>query len=108
MTVDASTAYMPDNTWFVNGLFHGMTYWDNYTRVLLMKLLLTDDLTDVYSDSAYPQFRYTSNPSSTVYFEFENGAPGYIDGNSGMLRVTNVCKESKVRLTAVQLRRTEP
>lgn len=101
MTVDASTAYMPDNTWFVDGLFHGMTYWDNYTRVLLMKLLLTDDLTDVYSDPAYPQFRYTSNPSSTVYFEFENGAPGYIDGNSGMLRVTNVCKESKVRLTAV-------
>lgn len=101
MTVDASTAYLPDNTWFVNGLFHGMTYWDNYTRVLLMKLLLTDDLTDVYSDPAYPQFRYSSNPSATVYFEFENGAPGYIDGDPGMLRVTNVCKDSKVRLTAV-------
>jgi hypothetical protein len=66
MTIDASTAYMPDNTWFVNGLFHGMTYWDYYSRELMTTLLLTDRITDVYSDPKFPQFKDTTNPSSII------------------------------------------
>lgn len=101
MTIDASTSYLPDNTWFVNGLFHGMTNWDYYTRLLLHTLLFTDKLTDVYSDPAYPQFRDTSNPSSAVYAEFKGCTPGEINGDTDTLVITNCCWENDVRLSAI-------
>lgn len=101
MDIDASTAYLPNNTWFVEGLFHGMTLWDYYTIDLAMKLLLTDDLKDVYSDPAYPQFKYSTNPSNTVYAEFNSGKPGYPDGNATALRITNVNRKNPVTVTAV-------
>ncbi|MBQ2848205.1 MAG: hypothetical protein IJE74_08105 [Clostridia bacterium] len=100
MDIDASTAYLPDNTWFVNGLFHGMTYWDNYTRTLMMTLLFTDNITDVYSDENYPQFKDTTNPSSSVYAQFKGCQPGIL-GKSDTLVVTNCCWENDVRLSAV-------
>ncbi len=103
MNIDASTAYLPDNTWFVNGLFHGMTYWDNYTRKLLMTLVLTDNLTDVYSDEAFPQFRDTSNPSHTVYAEFNGDMPGYLSDESNALIITNVCSKGNVRIQSVTM-----
>lgn len=101
MTIDASTAYLPDNTWFVNGLFHGMTYWDNYTRSLMMTLLFTDKITDVYSDPDYPQFRDTSNPSSAVYAQFKNCEPGIINGETDSIVITNCCWENDVKLAAI-------
>lgn len=101
MTIDASTAYLPDNTWFVDGLFHGMTYKDNYTRVLMMTQLLTDSITDVYSDKNYPQFKYSTNASHTVHAAFSGCEEGFITGDAGKLVVTNVCANSNVRITAV-------
>ncbi len=103
MNIDASTAYLPDNTWFVNGLFHGMTYWDNYTRKLLMTLVLTDNLTDVYSDEAFPQFRDSSNASNTVYAEFNGDLPGYLSDSSNAVIITNVCNSGKVRIKSVTM-----
>ncbi len=101
MTIDASTAYLPDNTWFVEGLFHGMTYKDNYSRILLMTLLLTDNITDVYSDKNYPQFKYSTNASHTVHAAFAGCEEGFITGDSDKLIVQNVCANSSVRITAV-------
>lgn len=101
MKIDASTAYIPDNTWFVNGLFHGMTFWDYYTRQLMTTLLLTDEITDVYSDPEYPQFRDTSNPSSAVYARFEGCAPGEICNDAKSLVITNCCWENDVTVSAV-------
>ena len=101
MTIDASTAYLPDNTWFVDGLFHGMTYKDNYTRVLMMTLLLTDNITDVYSDKSYPQFKYSTNASHTVHAAFSGCEEGFITGDADKLIVQNVCANSNVRITAV-------
>ena len=101
MTIDASTSYLPDNTWFVNGLFHGMTNWDYYSRSLLHILLFSDRITDVYSDPDYPQFRDTSNPSSAVYAQFKNCKPGEINGATDTLVITNCCWENDVRLSAV-------
>lgn len=100
MDIDASTAYLPDNTWFVNGLFHGMTYWDNYTRTLMMTLLFTDRITDVYSDKNYPQFKDTTNPSSSVYAEFKGCQPGILS-ETDKLVITNCSWENDVRLSAV-------
>ena len=101
MTIDASTAYMPDNTWFVNGLFHGMTFWDYYSRELMMTLLLTDNITDVYSDPDFPQFKDTTNPSSAVYASFEGCEPGEINGEATRLVITNCCWENDVSLSAI-------
>lgn len=102
MEIDASTAYLPDNTWFVDGLFHGMTYKDNYTRVLMMTLLLTDDITDVYTDPAFPQFKYSTNASHTVHAAFDGCDEGMLSSDAKSLTVTNVCANSNVRIAAVE------
>ena len=103
MDIDASTAYLPDNTWFVDGLFHGMTLWDSYTSSLLMTTLLTDNITDVYSDADYPQFRDTSNPSHGVYAEFNTANPGILDGEATSLVITNCGLQNDVTLTAIHV-----
>ena len=102
MEIDASTAYLPDNTWFVDGLFHGMTYKDNYTRVLMMNLLLTDRITDVYSDANFPQFKYSTNASHTVHAAFGGCDEGILSDEANNLVVTNVCANSNVRILAVE------
>ena len=101
MTIDASTAYMPDNTWFVNGLFHGMTFWDYYSRELMLTLLLTDNITNVYSDPDFPQFKDTTNPSSAVYTSFEGCEAGEINGDAKQLVITNCCWENDLSLSAI-------
>lgn len=103
LEVDASTAYLPDNTWFVNNYYHGMTYWDEYTKSLMMNLLLTEKITDVYSNPSFPQFRDTSNPSHAVYAEFDGAAPGYITGDSSKLIIKNICIENSVKILAVNI-----
>ena len=102
MEIDASTAYLPDNTWFVDGLFHGMTYKDDYTRVLMMTLLLTDEITDVYSNEAFPQFKYSTNASHTVHASFDGCDEGILSSDAKSLVVTNVCANSNVRIVAVE------
>ena len=103
MDIDASTAYLPDNTWFVDGLFHGMTFKDSYTSSLLLTTLLTDEITDVYSDPAYPQFRDTSNPSHAVYAEFNTAQPGILDGEATSLIITNCSLQNSVKLSAIHV-----
>lgn len=100
MNIDASTAYLPDNTFFVNGLYHGMTYWDYYTRSLMMTALFTDRITDVYSDPDYPQFRDTTNPSSSVFAQFKGCQPGML-AETDTLVVTNCSWQNSVKLSAV-------
>lgn len=101
MTVDASTAYLPDNTWFVEGYFHGMTYYDDYTRTLLYTLLLTDKIDDVYTDKDYPQFHDSTSQSLSVYGEFTGCTPGYLTSDAKTLKVTNICKKAIVTVQAV-------
>lgn len=101
MTVDASTAYLPDNTWFIKGMFHAFVVFDDYTMELVMKLLLTDEITDVYSDEDFPQFRDSTSLCHTVWAHFDNNPSGYINADSKSLTVTNVCADSSVNITAV-------
>lgn len=102
MEIDASTAYLPDNTWFVDGLFHGMTYKDNYTRVLMMTLLLTDEITDVYSNPDFPQFKYSTNASHTVHATFDGCNEGILSDDAQSLVVMNTSANSSVRIIAVE------
>lgn len=101
MDIDASTAYLPDNTWFVDGLFHGMTNKDIYSRNLMLTLLLTDRITDVYSDKNYPQFKYSTNASHTVHAAFNGCDEGILTSDAKNLVITNTSANSKVRIAAV-------
>ena len=101
MTVDASTCYLPDNTWFIKGMFHAFVVFDDYTMELVMKLLLTDDITDVYSDEKFPQFRDSTSLCHSVWAHFDNNVSGYVNSDSKKLIVTNVCADSYINVTAV-------
>lgn len=103
MEVDASTAYLPENTWFVDQLFHGMTFLDEYSRNLAITLLLTDRITDVYSDPAYPQFHASENSSNTVYAYFKNNSDGYVGSDYDTLVIKNLSKDHALRITAVNI-----
>lgn len=102
MTVDASTAYLPDNTWFVEGLFHGMTYWDLYTRELMMLLTLTDEIKDVYSKAEYPQFHTSSNPCYSVWGAFDSSCEGFVSSKDSKIIVKNLTWENyPVSITSI-------
>ena len=70
MSLDVSTCYLPDNTWFVDGQYHGQCDWDPYTYALLCKLTMEDSLTDVYADPAFPQFAFAQSPADRLNISF--------------------------------------
>ena len=83
-----------------------MTYWDNYSRTLMMTTLFTDRITDVYSDKNYPQFKDTTNPSSSVYAEFKGCGAGILSETDALV-ITNCSWENDVRITAVYCEATD-
>ena len=93
MTIDASTSYLPDNTWFMSGMFHGMMVWEDFGKDLINKLMLTDEIKDVYSDPDFPQFHTSSNPSYSVFAKFDNSVEGFLSGDDTSLTVSNLTKE---------------
>ncbi len=101
MEIDASTAYLPDSTWFVDGLFHGMTYWDEYSRELMYILLLTDDIDSVRDDPAYPQFHSATNSCYTVHAAFDNSTDGYLTQQDNQFIITNLSKEHTLLVTSI-------
>lgn len=90
MTVDASTAFLPDNTFFFSKLYHGSEFEDPNARLLIEKALLTDTVKDVYSLPGFPQFRYSANCSHALTAEFDKSAPGYLSSDDEALVITNV------------------
>lgn len=101
LEVDGTTAYIPENTWYVDQLFHGMTFLDDYSRTLAVKLLLTDDITDVYSDPAYPQFHTSTNASNAVFAKFDVSEEGFLSSADKNIIITNISKEHSITLTSV-------
>ena len=101
MTVDASTAYLPDNTWFVEGMFHGMMIYDPHVFEFMMRTLLDDDIQDVYSDPRFPQFRDSESAALSVYTEFKGCQPGFIDSNASALILKNCCDKSDITITSI-------
>ena len=65
-SLDLTNAYLPENTWVFYGQMHGQNYWDERARDLTMKILTTEEIDDVYSDPAYPQFSETGMTASDV------------------------------------------
>lgn len=100
-TVDASTAYLPENTWFIYGQYHGQVFWDDYTRPMIMEMLLTDNITDVHSDPRYPQFELAQCPVDGVYAKFTNEKSGYYNAETKQLLIRNLCDENSIVITAI-------
>lgn len=101
MTVDGTTAYLPENTFYIEGLFHGMEYWDDYSSDLLEILLLTDSITDVYSDKNFPQFHATTNAEQAVTAYFDKSPEGFVSSQDEYLIVKNLSKEYSVTLISI-------
>ncbi|MBQ6862778.1 MAG: hypothetical protein IJO14_00930 [Clostridia bacterium] len=101
MEIDASAAYLPDSTWFVDGLFHGMTYWDEYSRELMYILLLTEEIDSVWDDPAYPQFHAATNACYTVHAAFDNSPDGYLATEDTQLVITNLSKDHPLFVTSI-------
>lgn len=104
MAYDLSTAYLPDDTWVVSGLFHGMVYKDEFTKELIINGVLNDKYENVYSSPDYPQFHATSNPSHTVHASFNNSVEGFADKNDTKFVIKNVCAEDSVKIVAVEFK----
>ncbi len=107
MTVDASTAYLPEHTWLVENYYHGMTSTDDFTYSLMEKLLLTDEAFDVNSMPEYPQFHATTNPSHTLWAAFNSSKEGYVSSEDDALVIRNLSAERKVTVTAVAVEGAE-
>ncbi len=101
-TVDASAAYLPDNTWFSDGNYHAWTYFSENTKYLTARLVLTHTISDVYSDPEFPQFLLSENPSKSLVYSFGGTLPGFIDENTDTLLVKNVMRKANLRVLAVK------
>ncbi len=104
MTVDASTGYLPNHTWYVENYYHGMTFWDNYTKDLLFTLLLSSDSFDIHTMEGFPQFHATTNPSHGVHAMFNRSTEGYLSSDDTALTITNCSWVNDITVMAINSR----
>lgn len=101
MNIDASCAFLPENTWFISGLFHGMTWKDDYSVALCLKLLFSDECIDVYTFEEYPQFKYSTNRCYSAHAAFNNSDEGFWSPDDTVLTVKNLSYKYKMKLCSV-------
>ena len=89
--IDASAAWLPDNTWFVQGQYHGASYLDPYALELESALMLDPDLNTVFDDPAYPQFGLCRQATESIAVKF--------DGAS--LKIDNISRERDAKIVKV-------
>ncbi len=107
MEVDASSAFLPENTWFIEGSYHAMYELEDYAMVLSAKLLFTDELEDVHSDPNYPQFEYSYNSHRGVHAKFNNSLTGYVSGDDTAIVIENLYDRSAIKITSITAGGTE-
>ncbi len=99
--IDASTGFMPDNTWYVRGQGHGMIMHDPYTKSLVHDFLW-GDIENVFSSKAYPQFNLSQNPGEVLYARFDNTSTGYHSTVDTAFEITNLSAESNIQIWAIE------
>ena len=99
--IDAGCAYLPEHTWFFRGQYHGQAAWDRYARQLFNKWLFTDDIQDIWSDPAFPQFRDSCNPSDGLEARFDRSVSGCLTAGDEALLLTNLSAYD-IRLASVK------
>ena len=103
MAIDASTGYLPDYTWYINGMYHGMSWKDQYAVDLCEKLILSDERINVNTYSEFPQFKYSSNRNYSVTATLDRSPQGYWTGEDTALTITNPSHKYKMRLISVSV-----
>lgn len=103
MCIDASTCYLPEQTWFISGLFHGMTWKDEYTRNLCTMLLFADETVSVHSFAQYPQFKYSTNVCHSVAFSFDNSLDGFISSADEVMNIVNLSEKYKMQIVSIEV-----
>lgn len=101
MEIDASSAYLPENTWFVEGQYHGQYFYEEYTRSLVTKLLFTDEINDVHSSADYPQFENSNNPYKSIHAKFNSSLSGFLRKDDSKLIIKNLSDKNYIRILAV-------
>lgn len=108
MDIDASTCYLPETTWFVRGLFHGMTLSDNNYSAPLMKMLVeSKERVNVRTYEEYPQFHDAMNTCETVYAEFDVSKTGYISAGDTSIKITNLSNKSSITVLSISAENAE-
>ncbi len=93
-TIDLSCGYIPERTWIINDLFHGMVEWAPNSFALVEKLLYTHELKDAWSSREFPQFMQSNDPSQNVQAVFaDSNSLSTRTGGSGKVVITNVSSE---------------
>lgn len=103
MNLDASFGYLPDNTWFIENQYHAQYAYDIYALPLTDKLLLTNELKDVYTDPDFPQFESTYNANFDIHAAFDKSVYGRATKNDTALVIENISKKSDMELVAIKV-----
>lgn len=97
--IDASTAFLPDNTWFVSDGFHD----DVYNSLELAALLtISDKIENVYSDKNYPQFIRRIKWTDTIRVSTDVSGDRYLTADNTQITIENL-SEDTITLTSVFL-----
>ena len=94
-------AYLPEKTWFIEDSYHAMFELEDYAISLCAKLLFTNELKNVHSDPAYPQFEYSDNVHQGVHAKFNNSLTGYVASEDTALKIRNLYENSAIRIVSV-------
>ena len=101
MCVDVSCGYLPDQTWIINGMFHGNTWRDEFCKALCKKLFFSNELVDVNSYAEYPQFQYSSSLNCSVTATLDKSPQGYWSGDDTALTVTNLSGKYQLQILSI-------
>ena len=107
MNIDATTAYLPETTWMVDGLFHGMTLSDDFSKTLMKKLLESDEKITVHTYAEYPQFHEATNVCESVYAEFDSSVPGYLSSDDTKLIIKNLSEKKNMQIVSIAVNGTD-
>ncbi|MDR1733499.1 MAG: alpha/beta hydrolase [Oscillospiraceae bacterium] len=92
--IDASAAYLPEQTWFFRGQYHAQGAFDTYCAELYNRFLFTDEITDIYSDPDFPQFRDSCNANDILEARFSGSKSGWLTAADAQLELTNLTSHS--------------
>ena len=101
MNIDAGVGFLPDHTWYVSGMFHGMSWKDPYAIRLCKTLISSNERLDVFSDPDFPQFHYSTNTCYTVYGEFDRSGVGCLSAEDTAFRLTNLSQEHILKVISI-------
>ena len=100
-TVDASVGYLPENTWYIENMYHGLGVNETKVNELMMTLLTSEEIKDIHSSAEYPQFIASQNRCRGLYCSFDNCAEGYLTPYSSKLNITNVSRKDTVYINSI-------